>query len=183
MHLRKTLRFNIKKIDIIQYVGKRGIVINSNDSNVTGFSPIKSSKKGDITFLSTTGESGITTINKSKASLIICSKEFLKKTNTVSTIIFVENPRLWFIKILNQFFVDKKIPKGVDSSAIVQSRIGKDVYVPLANYYIENRDKLKIAILQKYPKYVEKILYTSILKMKKASEQKIIDYVVLKCKV
>jgi UDP-3-O-[3-hydroxymyristoyl] glucosamine N-acyltransferase len=113
----------------MQYVGKRGVVINLDESNVTGFSPIKSSKKGDITFLSKTDESAIITINKSKASLIICSKEFLKKTNTASTIIFVENPRLWFIKILNHFFVDKKIPKGIDSSAIVQSRIGKDVYV------------------------------------------------------
>ncbi len=61
--------------------------------------------------------------------------------------------------------------------------IGRNVYTPLADYYIENRDKLKQLILQKYPKYVEKILYSSILKMKKASEQKIIEYVVLKCKL
>ncbi|MCV0411747.1 MAG: class I SAM-dependent methyltransferase [Nitrosarchaeum sp.] len=60
--------------------------------------------------------------------------------------------------------------------------IGNQVYTPLANYYIENRKKLKKSILQKYPNYVEKILYKSILKMKKASDQKIIDYVVLKCK-
>ncbi|MDW7641696.1 MAG: class I SAM-dependent methyltransferase [Nitrosarchaeum sp.] len=61
--------------------------------------------------------------------------------------------------------------------------IGKYVYEPMANYYIKNRDKLKKSILQKYPNFVEKILCTSILKMKKASEQKIIDYVVLKCKI
>ena len=61
--------------------------------------------------------------------------------------------------------------------------IGKNVYPPLANYYIKNRVELKKSILEKYPKYVEKILYMSILKMKKASEQKIIDYVVLKCRI
>lgn len=61
--------------------------------------------------------------------------------------------------------------------------IGKYVYEPMANYYIKNRDKLKKSILQKYPNFVEKILCTSILKMKKASEQKIIDYVVIKCKI
>ena len=61
--------------------------------------------------------------------------------------------------------------------------IGENVYAPLSDYYIENRDKLKQLILQKYPKYVEKILYKSILKMKKASQQKIIEYVVLKCKL
>jgi len=59
--------------------------------------------------------------------------------------------------------------------------IGESVYGPLANYYIENRSNLKKSILEKYPNYVEKILYKSILKMKKASEEKIIDYVILKC--
>ena len=59
--------------------------------------------------------------------------------------------------------------------------IGEYVYEPMANYYIENRTSLKKSILEKYPNYVEKILYKSILKMKKASEQKIIDYVILKC--
>lgn len=65
----------------------------------------------------------------------------------------------------------------------VENLIGKNVYTPLANYYIANRSKLKKSILQKYPSYVEKILYISILKMKKASEQKIIDYAVLKCRI
>ncbi len=59
--------------------------------------------------------------------------------------------------------------------------IGESVYEPMANYYIENRTRLKKSILEKYPSYIEKILYKSILKMKKASEQKIIDYVILKC--
>jgi len=61
--------------------------------------------------------------------------------------------------------------------------IGKNVYEPLADYYIQNRTNLKNMILQKYPNYVEKILYTSILKMKTASKQKLIDYVILKCKM
>lgn len=59
--------------------------------------------------------------------------------------------------------------------------IGLSVYVPLANYYLENRNKLRNSILKKYPSYVEKILFKSIQKMKKASEEKIIDYVLLKC--
>jgi len=59
--------------------------------------------------------------------------------------------------------------------------IGESVYKPLANYYVKNRSNLKKSISGKYPNYVEKILYKSILKMKKASEEKIIDYVILKC--
>ena len=138
MRQKKTLRFDIKKTDIIKYVGKEGVVINSDKSIVTGFGSIQSSKKGYLTFLSRTDESAITTINKSNASLIICSKELLKKIDVSSTIIFVENPRLWFIKILNQFFVDKKIPKGIDPSAIVQSKIGKEVYVGPHSYIGKN---------------------------------------------
>jgi len=59
--------------------------------------------------------------------------------------------------------------------------IGSSVYDPLADYYLQNRTRLQNSILQKYPSYVEKILFKSIQKMKKASEDKIIDYVLLKC--
>ena len=64
---------------------------------------------------------------------------------------------------------------------IDETLIGSNVYDPLANYYIENRKTLSNNILEQYPGYMEKILYKSLLKMKKASEEKIIDYVLLKC--
>jgi len=59
--------------------------------------------------------------------------------------------------------------------------IGSSVYDPLVDYYIANRPNLKESILENYPSYVEKILFKSLLKMKKASEEKIIDYALLKC--
>jgi len=59
--------------------------------------------------------------------------------------------------------------------------IGSNVYDPLADYYVENRKTLSNTILEHYPGYIEKILYKSLLKMKKASQEKIIDYVLLKC--
>ena len=59
--------------------------------------------------------------------------------------------------------------------------IGTKVYGPLADYYIKNRKRLQNSIKKQYPDFVEKILYKSILKMKKASEEKIIDYLTLKC--
>lgn len=77
----------------------------------------------------------------------------------------------------------KELVKSCGFTIQHEKLIGRNVYPPLADYYIENRDKLKQLILQKYPKYVEEILYRSILKMKKASEQKIIEYVILKCKL
>jgi ubiquinone/menaquinone biosynthesis C-methylase UbiE len=61
--------------------------------------------------------------------------------------------------------------------------IGDQVYDPLADYYVKNRDSLKKSIKQKYPDFVEKILFKSMLKMKKSSEEKMIDYLILKCKL
>ncbi len=58
--------------------------------------------------------------------------------------------------------------------------IGSEVYEPLADYYIKNRKSLQKSILEKYPQYVESILYKSMLKMKDVSQKKIIDYVLLK---
>ena len=60
-------------------------------------------------------------------------------------------------------------------------KIGKNVYEPLADYYIENRDVLRNKILKEYPSYLENILFKSLLKMKDASQKGIIDYVLIKC--
>jgi len=62
-----------------------------------------------------------------------------------------------------------------------ETLIGSNVYDPLADYYVKNRKLLSSKILQHYPRYMEKILYNSLLKMKKSSQEKIIDYVLLKC--
>lgn len=59
--------------------------------------------------------------------------------------------------------------------------IGSHVYEPLANYYLQNREKLRKLILKQYPSSLENILFKSLLKMKQVSQKKIIDYVVIKC--
>jgi len=64
---------------------------------------------------------------------------------------------------------------------INETLIGSNVYDPLTDYYVQNRKLLRNKILEHYPDYMEKILYKSLIKMKKASQEKIIDYVLLKC--
>lgn len=58
--------------------------------------------------------------------------------------------------------------------------IGHQVYEPLTDYYVQNRNQLRQKILQRYPSFLENILYKSLLKMKAVSEKGIIDYVVIK---
>ena len=61
--------------------------------------------------------------------------------------------------------------------------IGKNVYQPMADYYLNNRKSLQKNILKKYPAYVEKILFNSIKKMKQVSEDNVIDYALIKCRL
>ena len=58
--------------------------------------------------------------------------------------------------------------------------IGRNIYGPLAEFYIQNRDKLKSEITKEYPKFLEIILYKSLVKMKMESDRNYIDYVLIK---
>ena len=60
-------------------------------------------------------------------------------------------------------------------------KIGSDVFEPLTDYYVKNRQILRKNILTTYPSYVENILFKSLLKMKKVSHEKLIDYLLVKC--
>jgi hypothetical protein len=58
--------------------------------------------------------------------------------------------------------------------------IGSEVYIPLADYFIKNRERLIKIITSRYPKFVGKILNRSMLKMRSASENGFIDYALIK---
>jgi len=60
--------------------------------------------------------------------------------------------------------------------------IGERVYSPLADFYSQNRSEIKKKLDLIYPSYLEGVLHRSLLKMKKVSEDKIIDYLLIKCK-
>ena len=58
--------------------------------------------------------------------------------------------------------------------------IGSNVYQPLANYYIKNRNSLRRMVLKRYPKFLELVINRSILKMKMTSENGIIEYALVR---
>ena len=60
--------------------------------------------------------------------------------------------------------------------------IGEHVYPPLTDFYLQNRSVIKTKLDSVYPSYLEGILHKSLLKMKKVSDERIIDYVLIKCK-
>jgi UDP-3-O-[3-hydroxymyristoyl] glucosamine N-acyltransferase len=104
----------------------------SNPSKrITGVKSITSARPGDITFCSLTGRDGAEMIIMSHASAIICHdsvKEFISDP-LHSTLVFVNNPRLAFLRCLSKFF-NKATPRGVHETAVLESKdIGKNVYV------------------------------------------------------
>ena len=78
----------------------------------------------------------------------------------------------------NDFIISKTRQKF---KIIKKIEIGSNVFEPLANYYIKNRHRIRKNIQTQYPSYVENILFKSLLKMKKASDEKLIDYLLIKC--
>ncbi|HJW20157.1 MAG TPA: class I SAM-dependent methyltransferase [Candidatus Nitrosotalea sp.] len=75
----------------------------------------------------------------------------------------------------------KKTIQDTDLKITEIKLVGSNVYLPLAEYYIQNRQFLRSEILKKYPSYVEKILFKSMLKMKQAATDQTIEYVLIKC--
>lgn len=109
------------------------------NSEIKGFKPILSAKKGEMTFCNTIGNDGIKMINATEASLIICPRAFKNrhiKANPV--LVFVDRPRLAFLRCLKKFS-NLTEPHGIHSTAIVKSRkIGENVYIGPYSYIGEN---------------------------------------------
>jgi len=85
----------------------------------------------------------------------------------------------WSSEHYSERFVINEITKKF--KLIKKIEIGPNVFEPLTNYYFKNRKKLQNKILTKYTSYVENILFKSLLKMKKASNEGIIGYLIIKC--
>ncbi len=79
--------------------GKQNIVID-------GIASIEEAKGTELTFCSSRSEAGISAISNSNAAVILCNStlETLPPRKREQTLIFVDNPRLVFIQIVNRLF-------------------------------------------------------------------------------
>lgn len=129
-----TISHIISFIDSKDYVEK-----NNTKLKIKGFKPITSASIGDITFCSSIGDKGLKLISESKASVIICPSSLKKRITKVNTtLIFVEQPRLWFLRCIKKFLNDVGF-QGIHSTAILESKkIGKNVYIGPFTYIGNN---------------------------------------------
>ncbi|MEM2759301.1 MAG: class I SAM-dependent methyltransferase [Nitrososphaerales archaeon] len=61
--------------------------------------------------------------------------------------------------------------------------IGKNVYEPLADYYLSHREHIRSVVIPRYSPFVEYIIFKSILAMNKIAQKGIIDYALIKARV
>jgi UDP-3-O-[3-hydroxymyristoyl] glucosamine N-acyltransferase len=123
MNKKLTIDIILKFLEI-----KNNNIVNRNQY-ISNFSSLVNAKKGDFTFCSISGLEIISTVKSSTASLILCPLKLKSKLSGQKNIIFVDNPRLTFIRCLTKFY-SYKLPKGIDSTAIVKTKkIGKNVSI------------------------------------------------------
>lgn len=133
---KKSLRIS----DVVSFIGTKNFHLGqSTKTRISGVGPIHLAKKGEITFCSHIGKRGIELISRSNASLIFCHtslKHELAKGE--KTLIFVENPRLVFIRFLKK---NMKVSRsfGFHPTSIVETKkIGKNVFVGPHVYISKN---------------------------------------------
>ena len=85
----------------------------------------------------------------------------------------------WASEHYSEHFVINEITKKF--KLIKKIEIGSNVFEPLSSYYFKNRKRLQNKILTHYTSFVENMLFKSLLKMKKASDEGVIDYLIIKC--
>lgn len=104
---------------------------------VHGAAPIKEATESDLAFCWYGGEKGASYIAKSKAGTILCRSEMqgLVHPKGSQALIFIDNPRLAFVRVVNEMQGRKKMA-GVSSKAVIseKAKIGRGCYV--GNYTV-----------------------------------------------
>jgi len=85
-----------------------------------------------ITFCSKAGPDALMLIRSTKAGVVICKEDHLldELRDSGKTLIVVRDPRLSFIRLVNDLFTEVK-PKGIHPTAIIdpEARIHPDIYI------------------------------------------------------
>lgn len=105
--------------------------------------PIQQAKEEDLCYCSFDGEEAVSLISKSSAGIILCEKglrgfidqhgqrlEDLHLKHECQQLVFVDNPRAVFIKIVKKIY-PKNVKTGVSPTAIISATasIGSDCYI------------------------------------------------------
>lgn len=116
-----------------------GYTMIGQDVQINNIAPIDEGVTTDISFCTSVGKEGLESILSSKSGIILCKKSLegdIKRridycTGISKLYVFVNNPRLVFIRIAKVIKYYSDIRKGISSHAIVSdsAKIGRNCYV------------------------------------------------------
>lgn len=122
----------IKVLDIIRLLGDN-YVFSKNIENMyfKNAKPIDESNIFSISWIRPSKDNQLELLNNSKSNIIVCSFENkYEKIFPEKLFIKVKNPKIVFLRIVKEFFVNKQ-KYGIHKSCIIDpsSKIHKDVYI------------------------------------------------------
>jgi len=97
---------NLTKYDIVESIGMSYRIVGSSNPNIESPASISRAGENQVTFCNNSEM-----IDKSSAGLIICTK--CNYSDSDKVLVFVDNPRLAFIRVLSKFFVGLKMYSGI----------------------------------------------------------------------
>lgn len=125
--------------DFLQYFGDDYRLLGQEEIEINNIAPIDRGGDHDISFCSSDYKEGFECILNSKSEVILCKKTLANSIqNTFGTsnlaprlFVFVDNPRLVFIKIAKLIKGNMDIRKGISKHALIadSAKIGKDCYI------------------------------------------------------
>lgn len=121
---------SLRVTDILELIGKGNYeVIGNVDQRVLGIASIREANAGDLVFCKKR-EDAISALPNTKASTIICSVEIDVSKIKNKTLILVEKPKLWFVRVIKRFFPLKPQP-AIHPTATINDcvKIGKNVRI------------------------------------------------------
>jgi UDP-3-O-[3-hydroxymyristoyl] glucosamine N-acyltransferase len=99
---------------------------------VQGAASVTEATEKDITFCWYVGEKGISYISQSKAGVILCKSEMqgLVHPKDGQLLVFIDNPRIAFVRILKDMQGEKKL-SGISTRAVISEKasIGSGCYI------------------------------------------------------
>ena len=108
----------VKIYDIINFIRARKIIVGYSGHDlgeeIISFSSLDEATSSDLCFCKFTGDKALEMIDASNAGLIISCGPYASDKN----LIIVDNPRLWFIRVVREFFLPRE-PPGVHPSAVI----------------------------------------------------------------
>lgn len=120
--------------DIRSTLAKLGIDFQEEGSGgrVQGAAPVAEATGSDLAFCWYGGEKGASHVSKSKAGVILCKSDIqgLVHPRGRQLLVFTDNPRLVFVRVLNEMQGKKKLA-GISPRAVIseKARIGSGCYV------------------------------------------------------